>query len=157
MFEKRTHCVIQKNVSDTLLLGYESILAHAVKDVIGEICLADAGVLISYIHNNLNENIEDLVNSSTELFFRDGTLRYGQYADVTFDWRKPPSIVLDMEFQHAPLTVFFKLWFQGDYVGVEIHRMLLDSSADVDTMSSHCLTDALARARLPALAAPAGA
>ena len=58
-----------------LPLAREQIIADALVGVASELRLTDAAELMSMIRNDHAANIADLVNSSTELFFKSGTLR----------------------------------------------------------------------------------
>jgi hypothetical protein len=142
---------LSQSDSDAELWPYERVLAHSIKDVVAEICLTDASIVIGYILGNLHANIDDLVTSSTELYFKEGALSYGYAAEVSFEWGKAPAVVLDMEFVNSSVTVFFKLVLHGYYVGVAIQRILLgEKSEDVD-VNVRRLQDALADSRLTTL------
>jgi hypothetical protein len=148
--EKEFHA--SRSASEAELLPYEKILAHNIKDVVAEICLVDASIIISYIFNDHHGNISDLVESSTELFFSEGTLTYGHAADVNFEWGKAPAVILDMEFIHPSATVFFKLVLHGLYVGVSIQRILLSVKSGNPDQDLRSFEDALASARIGPLA-----
>jgi hypothetical protein len=138
---------------DDELWPYEETLAHNIRDFVAELCLVDAGILISDIYGNRHANIDDLVNSSAELFFKENTLNYGYAADVSFEWGKSPTVMLDMEFAHSSANVFFKLILHGYYVGIAIQRILLDNqSGDRDLDLMH-FGSALSEARLVPLMA----
>jgi len=138
---------------DAKILPYEEALAHSIKDVVAELCLVDATIIISYVCNGLHANIEDLVDSSTELFFKEGTLRYGHAADVNFEWGKSPAVLLDMEFVHPAVSVFFKLILHGFYVGVAIQRILMSEKFDDPAIDIKHFADALNDARIVPLPA----
>jgi hypothetical protein len=142
----------RQTASEAELLPYEKLLAHNIKDVVGEICLIDASILISYILDGQHGNIYDLISSSTEMFFKDGTLTYGHGADVNFEWGKAPAVILDMEFVHSWTTVFFKLVLHGYYVGVSIQRILLSTKTGDPEQDLKRFEEALADARICPLA-----
>ena len=58
-----------------------ALLAHAVgaafEPVADELRLVDAGDFIAYIHDGKFANIQHIVNSSVELFFKPGTVTFG--------------------------------------------------------------------------------
>ena len=56
-------------------LERERILADALIDVASELRLTDVAELINLIRNDESANLADLVNSSTELFYKRGTMR----------------------------------------------------------------------------------
>ena len=66
--------------------------------------LTDAAELMSMIRNDHAANIADLVNSSTELFFKSGTLRYALSASFKAPWDATPVVEIDMEFRHAAVS-----------------------------------------------------
>ena len=78
----------------------EKIIAESVVDVATELRLADVCDLMLFIRCEQTANIEDLVNSSTELYFKNGTLKYalvgrlqrpmGRLADHSARYGVPP-------------------------------------------------------------------
>ena len=61
-------------------------LAEGLADVATELRLVNVLDLIAYVHADRSANLEDLVNSSAELYFKPGTLRYGWAADLDVRW-----------------------------------------------------------------------
>jgi len=70
----------------------ERIIASALVDVASELRLIDAAELILMIRNDHAANIADVVNSSTELFFKSGTLRYALSASYRAPWNATPVV-----------------------------------------------------------------
>ena len=60
----------------------EKVLADGIKEVASELRLIDATDLVAFIRTEQFGNIGALVSSSAELYFRPGTLRFGQSGDV---------------------------------------------------------------------------
>ena len=58
------------------LAEHERVLADAIVDVATELRLADPTEFIMLVRGEQAANIADLVNSSSELFFKKGALRY---------------------------------------------------------------------------------
>ncbi len=98
----------------------EKIVAEAIVDVATELRLADVSDLMVFIRNEQTANIEDLVNSSTELYFKNGALRFALVAGCSVRWDAAPTILLDMEFRHAGVSVFFRLVLSQSRAAVEI-------------------------------------
>ena len=98
----------------------ERIIADALVDVASELRMTDAAELVAMICNDHAANIADLVNSSTELFFKRGTLRYALSANFHAPWDATPVVALDMEFRHAMVSAFFRLTIGERRAGVEI-------------------------------------
>ncbi|NIX78425.1 hypothetical protein [Microvirga terricola] len=127
---------------------YEEILARYIKDVVADLCLIDANILVSYIHRELHSNLEEMISACSELSFKKGTLCYAHGADMSFEWGGTPTVVLDMEFVHDPATVFFKIVLHGLYVGIAIQRVLLSGEPGNEAIDLGVFSAALADARL---------
>jgi hypothetical protein len=106
--------------------AFEEILACNIKDVIADFCLADADIIRFYADNQLHGNMDEMLTSSAELFFKGETLSYGHVAHVSTGRDDHSCVVLDMEFVHDAVTVFFQLIFGDYYIGVKISKVLLD-------------------------------
>ena len=68
------------------ILRHEQTIADAMRGVASEIRLVDLNHLTMLIHNGRMANIDDLVNSSTELHFRPGTLDFTGAAQTELSW-----------------------------------------------------------------------
>ncbi len=127
----------------------EKIIAEGVVDVATELRLADVSDLMLFIRCDQTANIEDLVNSSTELYFKNGTLKYALAAGCSVRWDTSPTILLDMEFRHAAVSVFFRLVLSQSRAAVEVIDMFFDETGlDEDAMTQK-LIGAVADAKLP--------
>ncbi len=127
----------------------ERIIAGALVDVASELRLTDAAELVALIRNDQAANIADLINSSTELFFKSGTLRYALSASVTAPWDGPPVVALDLEFRHERVSAFFRLTIEQRHAGVEITDILFDEKGLDERAKAERLMAALEAARLP--------
>lgn len=132
----------------------ERIIADALVDVASELRLTDAAELVTLIRNDHAANIADLVNSSTELFFKSGTLRYALFASVKAPWDGPPVIALDMEFRHAMVSAFFRLTIGQRLASVEIMDILFDEQGLTERAKARRLSAALRGARARSAARP---
>lgn len=112
--------------------AFEEVLACNIKDVIADFCLTDADIIRSYVSKQLHGNMNEIVSSSAELFFKDDTLSYARAADISTALGHPPCIVLDMEFAYDTVSVFFKLVLGEFSVGVHINRVLLSEGPESD-------------------------
>jgi hypothetical protein len=126
----------------------EQIIADALVDFASELRLTDAGELMSMIQNEHAANLADLVNSSTELFFKTGTLRYALSASFKAPWDATPTVAIDMEFRHAAVCAFFRLTIGQRRAGVEILDILFEERGLDDFAKAERLADALETARL---------
>lgn len=100
--------------------AHERVLADALVEVATELRLADPTEFILMIRGDQAANITDLVNSSSELFFKSGALKYALAAACELRWDSTPTVRLDMEFRHAEVTVFFRLSIGRARAAVEV-------------------------------------
>jgi hypothetical protein len=128
--------------------GREQIIADALVDFASELRLTDAAELMSMIRNDHSANIADLVNSSTELFFKNGTLRYALSANFKAPWDATPTVEIDLEFRHASVCAFFRLTIGQRSAGVEIIDVLFEERGLDDLAKGERLSAALESARL---------
>jgi hypothetical protein len=70
-------------------------------------------------------NIEDIVNSSAERFFKPGTLRYGGAAGYEVDWSTPPHVVIVMKFTYRGVFILFRLTLSANLTNVAITHFSL--------------------------------
>ena len=126
----------------------ERIVADALVGVASEIRLTDAAELMAMIKADHAANIADLVNSSTELFFKSGTLRYALSASFTAPWDATPTVEIDMEFRHAAICAFFRLKIGQRRAGVEIRDILFEEEGLDDFAKAERLSRALEAARM---------
>lgn len=125
------------------------LLANALRDTVAELRLIDPGDLIGYIRSKQWANIADLVQSSSELFFREGTLTFGCTADFSVDWATPPTIALDMEFQSNAVSAFFTLFLERVESLVELKTVWFATQPESAEDGTALLVRAIADARLP--------
>jgi len=127
--------------------AFEEVLACNIKDVIAEFCLTDADIIRFYADNRLHGNMDDIMMSSAELFFKGETLSYGYAANAGTD-QSDSAIVFDMEFVHGAVTVFFQLIFGNRDIGVTIDRIILDDDLDGSEFDPSAFARILSSARL---------
>jgi hypothetical protein len=128
----------------------EKILGDAVKSVAAELRLVDLDVLARFVHLEQHANISDLVVSSCELFFKEGTLIYGSRAQLDLKWGEIPNLVLDLEFSHQGVHVFFGLSLRPLVAAVDIHAVTFDGPARSPEQNTRRLIEALEDARIGA-------
>jgi hypothetical protein len=129
-------------------LEREKVLADGLRDVAAELRLIEATDFIAFLRTEQFANIANLVNSSSELYFKPDTLSFGHSGDVHLKWGDAPAIALDMEFKHQGVTVYFRLLLQALQAGVDIHYITFaEGSADPEENTSR-LVEAIADARV---------
>ncbi len=132
--------------------GLCSIIEANILDVVDELRAVDLVDLISFIRFDSFPTIEDLVNSSTELFFKPDVLVFSWAAAVELQWDTLPVVTLGLEFRHPTVAVFFNLTMRDagqsvEVLGVTFDRPRFDPAG--------VLSRALAESRLPAAAGQA--
>jgi hypothetical protein len=134
---------------DSARAAHERILADAMVDVATELRLADPTEFILMIRGDQAANIADLVNSSSELFFTSGALKYALSAGCELRWESTPTVRLDMEFRHEAVTVFFRLTIGRKRAAVEVIDVLFeDEQTHGGAEELERLSTAIERARL---------
>lgn len=131
------------------LAEHERVIADAIVDVATELRLSDPTEFILLVRGEQEANIADLVNSSSELFFKKGSLRYALAADCALSWGSTPSVTLDMEFRHDDVTAFFRLTLAGQRARVEVLDVMSEDRGRPCDSPAERLRCALADARLP--------
>jgi hypothetical protein len=132
----------------------EKALAAVAREVAAELRLTDVADLVTFIRTDNHPNINDLVNSSAELYLKPGTLSYGWAAEVEMRWTGNPSVKLDLEFQHRQVTAFFKLILEARQAGVELSHVEFEAPSGVPAENTRLLIEAVADARLPGRSCP---
>jgi hypothetical protein len=129
------------------MMKRSELLADALDETIAELRLIDAADMIGYIRTGQWANIADLVQSSAELSFEDGTLSFSDSGDFSVGWGEAPSISLDMEFQTSDLSAFFTLTIGPSDSAVRMKDVLFASTHDDQAMATHVFASSLAAAR----------
>ena len=104
--------------------------------------------LITFIRTENHPNINDLVNSSAELYLKPGTLSYGWAAEVDVRWTGAPAVRLDLEFQNRQVTAFFKLILEPRQAVIELRHIEFEMPSEAPAENTRQLIDAIADARL---------
>ncbi len=133
---------------DSQALVRTKALAEGVREVAAELRLVDLADFVTFIHREQFANIQDLVNSSVELFFKHGTLIYGAMAGFDLDWDRPPTVTLGMEFHYQSVTILFDLMLQAQDAGVEIRVITFDDTPARAEDETKMFVEAIAAARL---------
>jgi hypothetical protein len=129
-------------------LEREKALGDAIKCVAAELRLVDLSILVRSVILEQHANIADLVTSSAELFFAEGTLKYGSRAEVDMKWGQMPSVILDLEFSHMGVHVNFALTLKSFNACIDIHAISFDGASRSPQENTALLKAALDDARL---------
>jgi hypothetical protein len=126
----------------------EKALAEGIKEVASELRLVEAADFVAFIRTEQFANIANLVNSSTELYFKPDTIKFGLSGDADLQWGSCPCVSLDMDFHHMRVNVYFRLLLEALHASIEIDYITFDEpSADPD-QNTQRLVEAIAGARL---------
>jgi len=123
-------------------------LAEALREVAGELRLVDLADFVTFIHKEQFTNIQDVVNSSIELFFKHGTLTYGAMASFELEWDRPPTVTICLEFNHSSVSILFDLVLQTFDAGVEIRAISFADHFTTPSEETKKIVAAIAAARL---------
>ncbi len=145
--ENESHFMLLRQ-RDSQALVRTKALAEGVREVAAELRLVDLADFVTFIHREQFANIQDLVNSSVELFFKHGTLIYGAMAAFDLDWDRPPTVTLGMEFHYQSVTILFDLMLQAKDAGVEIRAITFGDMAVLPEEETKVFVQAIAAARL---------
>jgi hypothetical protein len=132
----------------------EKVLADGLKEVAAELRLVDPADFVAFIRTERYGNIRTLVNSATEMYFKPGIISFSLAGRVDLRWDGTPSIILDMEFHHQKIDVFFQLLLESSEAGVDIHYISFGANTLAPEENTARLASAIADARIPLLAAP---
>jgi hypothetical protein len=108
----------------------EKILAENVAEVASELRLVDVIDLIAYVRGERSTTLDDLVNSSAELYFKPGAVRYAWSAELDVLWEALPSVSLNMEFRWSGATAFFCLRLGAAQAGIALQHIGFDDGED---------------------------
>jgi hypothetical protein len=129
-------------------LARSRIVANGIREIAAELRLIEVSDLIAFIHGEQFANIEDLVNSSTELFFKSGTMNFAWAAALDVSWHQPPTVLIDMEFHHMSISAFFTLALKNTHGCIDIKHVWFATPSFDDEYDTERLADAIADARL---------
>ena len=131
---------------------YSAILSDNLNDVVTELRTIDLVDIVSYIRYGSFATLDDLIQSSTELFFKPGTISFAWTARVELGWDEPPIVTIGMEFRHHAASVFFDLTLRANQQGVKVCGILFDDPIGTPAEKLGVLAHALEAARMPVAA-----
>jgi hypothetical protein len=128
-------------------------MADSLRDVAADLRTIDPLDLVSFIRFGSYGAIEDLIQSSAELFFKHGTLTSAWSACVDLAWDSLPLVTLGLEFRHPVVSVFFDLLLGARGSDVAIRAVLFEEPVADRAQALGLLASAMADAQLPRRAA----
>ncbi len=136
-------------VADSDRAGYAVVLERNLREVADELRTVDVIELVGFVQAEGYSAIEDLLQSCTELFFRDGTLTFGWSGSATLAWDDLPSVTVGMEFQNGGVSVFFDLTLSAFDATVAVGGILFEDDPGQASARLDRLAEAVSDARLP--------
>lgn len=133
---------------DAYTLDRERALASGLDRVAAELRLVDPQDFVAFIRLDLFGNVAHIVNSSTELYYQPGTLKFGMSGDVDLRWGEPARVSLDMAFEHLDVQAYFRLILAAEEAAVELTYLSFASASSDPEENTERLKKALAAARL---------
>lgn len=133
---------------DTFTLERERVLADGLDYVAAELRLVDPQDYIAFIRLELLGNIANIVNSSTELYYRPGTMKFGMSGEADVGWGEPARVVLDMEFDHLGVKAYFRLSLDANGAAVELTYLSFASASEDPEENTRHFRAAITAARL---------
>lgn len=142
MMKKASKCTLER----------ERALGNGVRELASELRLVEPADYVAFVRAERFANIANLVASSAELFFKPDTIVFGHSGEVDLKWDEPPSVVLDMEFRHMHVNVYFRLLLEARRAGVEITYVAFEGASKQPDDNTRRLVEAIADARLSPVA-----
>lgn len=136
------------NVRNKHTAERERIIAEGISEVVAELRLVEPADYVAFLRLDRFGNIADIVQSSSQLFLKVGTLRFANEGDAVLPWGGPPSIDLAMEFSHAGVSVHFRLGMTATQASVSITYLSYPAGAGDPEAETEALRNAVAKARL---------
>ncbi|MGV6872341.1 hypothetical protein ACUSIJ_06550 [Pseudochelatococcus sp. B33] len=124
----------------------ERLICLNIRSFIADLCLTDRSFLITNILDGNHDAINDIVESSSEMFFKPGTLCYAYGSRLAERFNAPPAISMDMRFVRKAVFVSFLLHLEDDFIGVSLVDFQQRSSQQGMALSE--LSDAFYDARI---------
>lgn len=98
----------------------ERLICLNIKSFIADFCLTDKSFLVSNIIDGNHDALNDIVESSSEMFFKPGTLCYAYGSRLAERFNAAPAISMDMRFVRKAVFVSFLLHLEEDFIGVSL-------------------------------------
>lgn len=98
----------------------ERLVCLNIRSFVADLCLTDRSFLITSVINANHDAINDIVESSSEMFFKPGTLCYAYGSRLAERFNATPAISLDMRFVRKAMFVSFLLHLEDDFIGVSL-------------------------------------
>jgi hypothetical protein len=136
------------NLRNKHTIERERILAEGIEQVVAELRLVEVIDYIAFLRMERLGNVADIVNSSSQLYLKAGTLRFGCEGDVHLTWGTVPTIDLAMEFHHQGVSAHFRLGLAAASASVTITFIAFDTPDASPEEHTHMLRAAVEASRV---------
>lgn len=106
---------------------FERHLAEHMVGVLAELRRVDADALAELVLAQSHSNIEDLIVSSAELFFRARAVAYAWSCALEIAWGRTPVMHFDLEFQRDGVFLAFRASLGTFDAGVSVRALMFDT------------------------------
>jgi hypothetical protein len=134
------------------LARLERALGDGLTGVASELRLVDVADFVAFIRTGQTANLKNIVQSSTELHFKPGTLRLAEPAEAELHWHGSPLITLPMKFHYGSIHAHFRLRLSAHSAAIDLEGLTADTEISEFSDLSRNLTIALNQARIHAKA-----
>lgn len=126
----------------------ERALAEGLREFVAELRLVDVVDYIAFLRLERFGNLDDIVTSSAELYFKPGVLRFANCGDVVLGWGEVPVVSLALEFRFEDVTTHFRLELGASTAAVDITYIAFDGPEQDADRQTERLLKAIGDARL---------
>lgn len=98
----------------------ERLICLNIRSFMADLCLTDRSFLVASIVDENHDAINDIVESSAEMFFKPGTLCYAYGSRLSERFNTAPAISMDMRFVRKAMLISFLLHIEDDFIGVSL-------------------------------------
>ncbi|MGI9410590.1 MAG: hypothetical protein ACR2OV_10990 [Hyphomicrobiaceae bacterium] len=121
----------------------EMVIAAAMREFAAELRMINVIDLVVFVETEQHGNIDNLVNSSAEMFFMPGSLAFANFAYVDLDWSRPPTVVLSLNLNHPDLTVFFDLRLTDNFAEIDLNHIEFRQPSEDQAENTYMLEQAI--------------
>jgi hypothetical protein len=98
----------------------ERIIGRFVRPVANELRSLELHLLVAQVSTGRAGNLESIVEASSELYFKPGTLRCSQIAEIDLRWGAPPKVAIVLTFCAHGVVAAFLLQLDTFSSGVDL-------------------------------------
>lgn len=129
------------------LADIEIVIANGLKPLASDLRLLALADFARHITHDEYAALAHLIDVASELYFKKGSIRFGQFVYMDLDWVTQPEIRIGLEFHDRRMRVYFDLLLYRDLAAIDLKYLSVSGSvAPGDNVAS--LESAMQDARL---------